>query len=426
MTTLIPALILFAAAYIGMLAFGRYRTFIALGAALVFIVTGMLPLGEVLPSVDMNVLLMIAGTMGLVALFIESKMPALLADLVMERVGSVQTAAVALALFAGIISAFMDNVATVLMVAPVALEICRKLKTNPVPFIIGIAVSSNLQGAATLVGDTTAIMLGSAMDMSFTDFFWYQGRPGMFFVVEAGAVLSAAILFFLFRKEKGQVPKIQQRTEVTDFVPTVLLLGTIGLMIGASFIPVKPDVTNGLIACGMLAIGLVYSYVKKRDVSAVTGPLRRIDLQTIGLLLGLFLMIGGIKARGVIDAAANLLAQAGGGNLFLLYTIIVWASVAISAFIDNIPYVATMIPVIASMSAAMGVDPTVLYFGLLSGATLGGNCTPIGASANITGIGILRTAGYEVKNGDFFKLGIPFTLAAVIPAYGLIWLLFGV
>ena len=426
MNALIPALIVFAAAYVLMLAFSKYRPYIALGAALIFIVTGLLPLGEIMPAIDLNVLLMIAGTMGLVALFIESKMPALLADLVMERVSSVQMAAVALALFAGVISAFMDNVATVLMVAPVALEICRKLKTNPVPFIIGIAVSSNLQGAATLVGDTTAIMLGSALDMSFTDFIWYQGKPGMFFVVEIGALLAAAILFFLFRKEKGRIPKVTARTEVTDYVPSILLVGTIALLIGASFIPNKPDVTNGLICCAMLAAGLIHSYIRRRDITAVTGPLRSIDLETIGLLLGLFLMIGGIKAQGVIDAAANLLAQAGGGNVFLLYTIIVWASVLISAFIDNIPYVATMIPVIASLAAAMNIDPTALYFGLLSGATLGGNCTPIGASANITGIGILRKAGHEVSNGDFFKIGIPFTLAAVIPAYVLIWLMFGV
>ena len=98
----------------------------------------------------------------------------------------------------------------------------------------------------------------------------------------------------------------------------------------------------------------------------------------------------------------------------------------ISAFIDNIPYVATMIPVIAGLAAQLGVDATPLYFGLLSGATLGGNITPIGASANITGIGILRKAGYEVKNGDFFKIGIPFTLVAIIPAYIYIWVLYGV
>ena len=198
------------------------------------------------------------------------------------------------------------------------------------------------------------------------------------------------------------------------------------LLIFASFIPNKPDVTNGLICCAMLIVGLIYNFSKKKDISAITGPLKAIDFETLGLLVGLFLMIGGISNMGVIDAAARILAQAGGGNVFLLYTIIVWASVAISAFIDNIPYVATMIPVIVGMAVQLGVDPTPLYFGLLSGATLGGNITPIGASANITGIGILRKEGYEVKNTDFFKVGIPFTLAAVIPAYIYLWVLYGV
>ena len=418
------ALILFAVTYVGMLAFPKFRPYIALASGLIFVVTGMLPLNEVFGAIDFNVLLMIAGTMGLVALFIESKMPSLLADLIMEKVPNVQMAAVALALFAGVISAFVDNVATVLMIAPVALEICKKLKTNPVPFIIGIAVSSNLQGAATLVGDTTAIMLGSYANMSFLDFFWYQGKPGIFFAVELGAVLSALILAFIFRKEKAPIPKAAQRTVVTDFVPTVLLVGTIVLLIVASFIPGKPDITNGLICTVLMAIGIVVNFVKKKDISAVTGPLKEIDFQTIGLLVGLFLMIGGISARGVIDAAANLLAKLGGGNVFVLYTVIVWASVLISAFIDNIPYVATMLPVITGLASNLGIDPTLLYFGLLSGATLGGNITPIGASANITGIGILRKEGYEVKNGDFMSIGIPFTLAAVIPAYIYFWIFF--
>ena len=422
---MIPALILFAATYVLMLVFSKYRPYIALGSALVFIVTGMLPLGEVFGAIDFNVLLMIAGTMGLVALFIESKMPSLLADLIMEKVPNIMWAAVALSLFAGVISAFVDNVATVLMIAPVALEICKKLKTNPVPFIIGIAVSSNLQGAATLVGDTTAIMLGSALDMSFMDFFWFKGKPSIFFAVELGAVLSAMILAFIFRKEKAPIPKTGERTVVTDYVPSILLVGTIALLILASFIPNKPDVTNGLICFALLIIGVIYNFIKKKNISAITGPLKEIDFETIGLLLGLFLMIGGISAQGVIDAAAGLLAKAGGGNVFFLYTVIVWASVLISAFIDNIPYVATMIPVIGGLAATMGIDPTVLYFGLLSGATLGGNCTPIGASANITGIGILRKEGYTVKNSDFFKIGIPFTLAAIIPAYIYLWLMYG-
>ena len=420
------AISIFAVSYVLMLIFSKYRPYVALGSALIFIATGMLPADKIIGAIDFNVLLMIAGTMGIVSLFIESKMPELLADLIMEKVPDVKWAAVAMALFAGIISAFVDNVATVLMIAPVALEICRKLKTNPVPFIIAIAVSSNLQGAATLVGDTTAIMLGSALDMSFMDFFRYKGRPGMFFAVELGAVLSAIILAFLFRKEKAPIPKAENRTKVEDLVPSALLLGTIVLLIAASFIPDKPDITNGLICCGLLLIGIIYNLAKKKNLSAMVSPLKEIDFETIGLLLGLFLMIGAISEQGVISSAANLLAKMGGGNVFVLYTVVVWASVIISAFIDNIPYVATMIPVIAGLASALNIDPTVLYFGLLSGATLGGNCTPIGASANITGIGILRREGYTVRNSDFFKIGIPFTMAAIIPAYIYLWLIYGI
>lgn len=424
---MIPAIILFALTYVLMLIFSKYRPYIAITSGLLFIISGMLPIGDIFSSIDFNVILMIAGTMGLVSLFTESKMPALLADMLMEKVPNVKWAAVALALFAGIISAFVDNVATVLMVAPIALEICKKLKVNPVPFIISIAVSSNLQGAATLVGDTTAIMLGSELNMSFLDFFVFDGKPGMFFAVELGAVLSTIILLFLFRKESAAIEKAQTRTKVTDYFPTFLLLLMLGLLIAVSFIQNKPDITNGLICCALLVVGLIYNFIKNKNLSAIVTPLKDIDFETIGILLGLFLMIGGLDASGVIGKAGELLASLGGNNLFLLYTIIVWASVLLSAFIDNIPYVATMIPIIGGMASTLGTEALIpLYFGLLSGATLGGNCTPIGASANITGIGILRKEGYEVKNSDFFKIGIPFTLSAIIPAYIYIWLIFGV
>lgn len=418
---MIFAIILFAVTYVLMLAFSNYRTYIALGSAVVFIASGMLPLDKIVGAIDFNVLLMIAGSMGLVQLFIDSKMPDLLAEIIIRKVKNVQMAAVALALFAGIISAFVDNVATVLMVAPVAIQICKKLNTNPVPFIISIAVSSNLQGAATLVGDTTAIMLGGEAGMSFLDFFWYEGKPSIFFAVELGAVASALILAFIFRKEKQPIPKQESTTKVTDYVPTVLLLSMLALLIGASFIENKPDVTNGLICCVLFVIGLICNYVRYKNKETVLSAVKAIDFQTLGLLLGLFLMIGGITEKGVIAAAADLLAKLGNGNEFLLFTIIVWASVLISAFIDNIPYVATMLPIITGL----GINPTLLYFGLLSGATLGGNCTPIGASANITGTAILRKEGYEVKNKDFFKIGIPFTLAAVISSYVYLLIVYG-
>jgi len=134
-------------------------------------------------------------------------------------------------------------------------------------------------------------------------------------------------------------------------------------------------------------------------------------------------LIHGITEVGIIDDIAAFFLQVAGNNKFVIFTLVVFVSVALSAFIDNIPYVATMLPVMLTISTAMGINPLLLYFGLLCGATLGGNLTPIGASANIAGIGILRKAGYEVKVTDFLKIGVPMTLSAVLVGYGLLWLL---
>ena len=190
-----------------MLAFGKYRAYIALGSAAIFIVSGMLPVDQIFGAIDFNVLMMIAGTMGLVQLFIDSKMPSLLADMVMEKVPNVQMAAVALALFAGIISAFVDNVATVLIVAPIALEICKKLKTNPVPFIIAIAVSSNPAGCRNAGRRHHRHYAGLLCKYEFHRLYHLSGQASIFFAVELGAIASAIILAWLFRKEKQPVPQ---------------------------------------------------------------------------------------------------------------------------------------------------------------------------------------------------------------------------
>lgn len=416
------AIILFAITYVLLLTFQKYRHWIALASATIFVAIGILPAGNVLASVDFNVLLMIAGTMGLVSLFIDSKMPALMADILISKVPNVKWAIVSLALFAGIISAFVDNVATVLMVAPVALSIARKFDLNPVPMIISIAVSSNLQGAATLVGDTTSILLGGYADMTFMDFFVFHGKPGMFWVVEIGAFITMFVLLWIFRKHTEKI-ETTDRTKVTDFVPSVLLVLMLILLITASFIPNTPALTNGAICTTLFVIGLIYEIVKNKDQALLKHHVNNIDYQTLLLLFGLFIVIGGITEAGVVDAISNIFVSFGGDNLFLIYSLIVWASVLFSAFIDNIPYTATMLPVVQGIAVAMGIEPYLLYFGLLAGATLGGNLTPIGASANITGIGILRKAGYEVKTSDFLKIGIPFSLVAVLSGYLLIWLI---
>lgn len=444
----VVSLIIFAATYILMLSFQKIRPYVAIASALIFVALGSnsvfdgfsYTVCDALREIDWNVIMMIAGTMGTVFLFIESKMPQLMSDVLISKMPNIKWAVVALSLFAGIISAFVDNVATVLMVAPVALALCKKVNISPVSSIICIAVSSNLQGAATLVGDTTSILLGKAANLDFADFFVDTGRVGMFFVVEAGALASALIILWMFRKDDKEI-NIEDRTEVKDKVPTVLLVATVLTLIAVSFIPYKsnaaegqlykPDVANGIICVFYFVIGLAREVIKTKKLDIVKAAFKEIDYYTIALLAGLFIVIGGVTRAGVIDLIGEAIAKtggSGGSSVFLVYSVILWMSVLLSAFIDNIPYTATMLPVVtviaSSLSAAGNiVDPKLLYYGLLCGATLGGNLTPIGASANIAGIGILRREGYEVKARTFMKYGVPFTLAAVVTGYILIWVI---
>lgn len=450
----ITALIIFAVTYILMLAFQKIRPHVTVASAIIFIILGVVAsanpnifgegffalsdgsftygIKDALSEIDWNVIMMIAGTMGTVYLFIESKMPQLMSDILISKMPNMKWVVVALSLFAGIVSAFVDNVATVLMIAPVALAFCKKVNISPVPSIICIAISSNLQGAATLVGDTTSILLAKAAGLDFSDFFVHDGHLGMFWVVEAGALVSALIILFMFRKDNDKI-SFTGRTKVEDKFPTFLLVGTVVSLIAVSFIPYKdsaapgqfykPDITNGIICIAFFFVGILRELIFKKNKEIVKNAFKEIDYYTIVLLTGLFIVIGGVKNAGVIEVIGDAIASLGSGSVFVVYTIIVWMSVLLSAFIDNIPYTATMLSIVPVIASEIGIEPTLLYYGLLCGATLGGNLTPIGASANIAGIGILRKEGYEVKSSTFMKYSVPFTLSAVITGYIMLWLI---
>lgn len=308
------------------------------------------------------------------------------------------------------------------MVAPIALVVCKKLKINPVPVVIAIAVASNLEGAATLVGDTTSILLGQYAGMNFFDFFFYEGTVSIFWVVQLGLLAATIVLFFLFRKNREKVA-IAEKTVVTDYFPTVLMVLVVVLLIAASFLPANftHPLINGFICVGLMLVGLVWKIIKKKKFSAVVPVFKSIDFLTLLLLGAIFVIVEALIKVGIINWIGEALTAISGGNVFLAYTMIVWISVLLSAFIDNIPYVAMMLPVVTLIATNLGANPTLFYFGLLCGATLGGNLTPIGASANITAIGILRKEGHKVKTWDFMRIGVPYTLAAVIVAYVLIW-----
>lgn len=416
------ALILFILMYVVMIVKQEWRLYAIWAVALLFVGLGILQRNPLylLSVINWNVIMMIGGTMVIVYYFIESKMPNRLAEIILDKCPNVMWVIILMSLFAGSVSAFIDNVATVLMIAPVGLAICKKIKISPVPMLLSIAVSSNLQGAATLVGDTTSIMLGGYAKMNFMEFFFMKGKPGMFFSVELGAMATVPIMMLLFRKFRQPV-EATEKTEVEGYFPSIALIGVVVSLIVASFIPNTPGIINGLICCVIAVICMAVDFHVKKMPENLKKSLLSVDRETLMILMGLFLVIQGITDVGLIDLAAEGIVKLGGNNLFLLYSIIVWGSVIFSAFIDNIPYVATMLPIITGICQLLQIEPYLLYFGLLTGATLGGNITPIGASANITAVGMLKQEGYKVGFDEFMKIGIPFTLAAAGTGYLFVW-----
>jgi Na+/H+ antiporter NhaD/arsenite permease-like protein len=425
---MVIALSLFLITYIALLVFSNYRAYIGLAMAVVFLLLGYTQFNDIFsPAMNWNVFMIIAGTMIVVSEFIESGMPALLADWMMSKVSSTKWAIILLAAFAGIVSAFVDNVATVLIVAPIALDIAKKTKMSPVPLVIAVSVFANIQGFATLVGDTTSVMLAGPQygNMNFFDFFFLEGTIGPFFIVQIGTIASLIMLWIILGKQQQSI-EFKHQTKVEDYVPSFFLAAILILLIIASFIPNLPNEINGYITLGTALVFVLYRLIIKKQSKAIVQALKAVDFETLGLLFGLFILIMGLDNQGVIAAMGDWLESIGNGDPIMIYTIIVLASVLFSAFIDNIPYVATLLPVMmrVGLSLNLGIPPYLLLFGLLAGATLGGNLTPIGASANIAGIGFLKKVGFKVTFVDFIKIGFPITIAALTTGYILVLVLF--
>lgn len=387
-----------------------------IGATLLLI-SGSINITSAIESINFNVLGVFLGTMVLSGLFIYSNVPGFLAVRLVARSKNVGMALLAICLLASFISSFTENVATVLIVAPIAFEVARKLKANPVPFLIGIAVSSNLQGSATMIGDSPSIILAMSHRMNFLDFFWMKGRPGITFAVELGAVASFIVLYMLFRRFKEQV-QYEEKVKIKTWVPTALMIAMVCTLGISSFIENKPYYSIALICLFFGGAGLIWHKISAKERFSLV---KNIDWHTFFFLIGVFVLIGALSHAGVIQDVARLIMTLTGGNLFLAFTLIVWTSVLFSAFVDNIPYVTAMIPVANILALEMNARPELFLFGLLIGATLGGNITPIGASANVVAAGMLREKGYHVSFKDFLKIGLPFTLAAVSVAYAFIW-----
>lgn len=412
------ATIIFLFAYFLLIIKATRPIYITSGAALLLLLTGTINTQQALSTINLNVLGIVGGMMLLAELFIRSRAPGFFAAMLVARVRTAGMALIAVSTFAGVVSAFIDNVATVLIVAPIAFDIAKRLRTSPVPFMVGIAISSNLQGMATLIGDATSVILASAANLNFLEFFWLKGKPGIFFAVELGAVAATLVLWWLFRHLRQPI-HYQQSSSVLTWVPTLLLVAVILTLALSSLIPNRPPNLIGTIAISFGLIGLLWNTLWGR----LDFNLRALDWETLVFLIGVFILVGSLSATGVVNSLSHFIAQLTGGNVLIAYLVLIWVSVLISAFVDNIPYALAMLPVAQQIAFALGCSPYLLMFGLMVGTSLGGNITPIGASANVVATGMLRKHGYDVSFGEFIKIGLPFTLAAVVVASTFIWLI---
>lgn len=376
-------------------------------------------------AIDYNVINIFLGTMLVSNLVAESGIAEYVAESIIIKTRSIKWSFLLLCIICGLLSMFLENIATLIIVAPVAIQIAKKLSINPTKIIFALAVSSNLQGTATLIGDPPSMLLASATGMTFLDFFVYKMKPSIFFAVQIGAISSFFVLYYIFNKYKSESEMIDYKmlTKVKSWIPFYILVSMIIVLMITSIFKKVGD-NNYLFIAGLICLffGFLALLVKKIFLkTSILEGLKLLDWETAIFLASVFVIVKSLEIVGVIDLIAEKFLTIVGVNNFLIYTLFVFFSVLVSGFVDNVPFFATMIPVAKIISSQTSISLELLLFGLLIGSTLGGNITPIGASANIVGWGMIKKEKYNATFLDFVKIGLPFTIAAVVPAYIFIW-----
>ncbi|MBN2581687.1 MAG: TRAP transporter large permease subunit [Planctomycetes bacterium] len=441
----ICTVVIFLTCYVLFAVLPRHRHWVALAGALVMLLLGPFDLGIGLkpaflfrlteagarcsPAVDWNVMGIFVGVLVVAELFMRSGMPAHIADIVIRHCPSARVTLLALCVLTGIISAFVENVATVLLIAPVALSITRRLGIRPVPFFIALAISSNLQSCATLIGDPPSMLLGSEARMTFNDFIWMHGRPSIFFAVQIGAVASFLVLMLVFRKHRQSMPR-EAVEPVKTWVPTILLTLLIIALAASSMLHIGFAYLAGTICMVFAVVALAYDVIWHR--TDAWRLVKELDWVTTFFLLAIFIMVGALSEQGVLVRLAQWIQGITGESLLATYVLLIVIAMVVSAFVDNVPFLVAMLPVTVTLLKGLGYsieagDPQayLLMFGLLIGAGLGGNISPIGASANIVAMGLMDKHGHRPTFWEFIRIGLPFTLMAIGSASIFVWFVWG-
>jgi len=389
-----------------------HRAACALIGAMLLILIGILEPIEALGFIDFNTIGVLIGMMMFVAVVKNSGIFEYLAVKAARIAkGNPWRIMVYFMIITAVLSAFLDNVTTVLLIGPMTFSICKTLDLNPIPFLMTQIISSNVGGTATLIGDPPNIMLGSAADITFLQFILYDGPI-------VAIVMIATILGFRLLYHKGLtvtpekmelIMQMDEKEEIRDQVLFYKSIVMICLVALAFILHDNLGLKTSIIALSCAALMIL---IGKQDVEETVHD---VEWPTIVFFAFLFIVVGGLEKVGIIHMMAEAMINATGTHYVILMIVILWVSALCSAILDNIPFVATLIPLILTMEAE-GIDVWPLWWAVSIGACFGGNGTIIGASANVVLTGIANRRGYPITFIDFLKVGGPMMLLSIVLA----------
>jgi len=393
-----------------------YRKFkilyISLAAAAILVILGIVtPLQVVLQAINWDVLGIYFGFGMLSIAFGESQVPKYIAFEIMRRVKTERWAIFWLAAVAAALSSVMPNPVVVMMLAPIAIEVSQRFESSLFNYLVPLAISSNVVTTVTMFADPPAIILAMETGMRFFDFYWFQGRIGLGDISMVGVVAALLSLLLIYRKLDKGVAFTPEPLEVSYGAGILFLAGVLAL----AFIPISPGVIS--LAVGIVALAIC-------PMSKVT-MFKEFDWDSFLFIIGIFVVVASIEITGLLAAFSAWFVSLGITSPTLILAFLVWISVLLSAFIDNVPYTILMIPVCTQIAGAMGVSPFPFLFGMLIGTGIGGNLTPVGATANVIACGILEKRGYKIDLWEYMKISLPFTVIATAVGHlllQLIWL----
>ncbi len=413
-------------AMIVMVAIGKpEREWIGLILITTLLATGAVSIIEGINYVNWDVLGLILGMSIFSVLMEESGIAEYIADMLLSRIKSPFILFYTVILSAGIVSIALENVTVVLLYAPIVFNIVKKTSSDPAPFIVGIALSSNMAGSATMIGDPPAIITAGHYDLKFTDFIFYKGKPSMFFITLIPMIISCLTYTIITLRSNQKINPVQNNAEigVRKYDRAYMAETLLFLSVKITLLSIRDIIHIPLSLAALVGVGglILTRIIVHKDYSSVKTSIKKgFEWKLLVFLIGVFILSGSFAKYGLADETAKGLLGLAGGNLFILTGILIWFSVAVSAVIDNTPYVVTMLPVIDDLAANTGVEPIVYAWALLLGATLGGGITYIGASANLVAVRLLEKRGRRITFIEFIKRSIPFNIVNILAG----WLLF--